>query len=248
MLITLETLVNKESPVEALKKFVRWVNAGYWTAHGDAFDVGNTTADSIAAFIQNGKPSALCTPQSNGNGALMRIGPLALFIDRIHTAPEKVHEICRNWSSLTHGHEISVFCCTFYTIMLGILIEDALSNKADNWSILDAYKFTCAMTEKFAPPECARLVSMKIHTLPESEIQSSGYVVHTLEAAIWCAINSSSYSEGVLKAVNLGEDTDTTGRVCGGILGVRYGRRGIPFEWWNSLARLPDINALMEKI
>lgn len=241
ILCSLETLINKEPPIEALKRFVKWVNEGYWTARGDAFDIGNTTADALAAFIKCGIAKAPNIPESNGNGALMRIAPLIIFVDRIHTFPEKVYDLCKEWSTLTHGHEISAFACFFYSIMIGMILEGKTTSD-------EAYRFTQVMTKKFAPKEFDRLVNSNISVVAENEIKSSGYVVHTLEAAIWCALNSKSYSEGVLKAINLGEDTDTTGCVCGGILGAYHGVEAIPSEWLNDLARLDDIKTLISRI
>jgi ADP-ribosyl-[dinitrogen reductase] hydrolase len=250
MLISLETLLNKEPPVEALRKFVRWVDEGYWTPHGRCFDIGNTTSEAIAGFIQHGKPHAPSSPRSNGNGALMRIAPVVLFVDNVHDKVEDVYEVCKEWSALTHGHETSAFCCLFYTVMLGVALGTSKGRPArnDKWILADAYKFACSLTKKFAPEECARLVSGNLGNLPENEIMSSGYVVHTLEASTWAALNSDGYREGVLKAVNLGEDTDTTGCVCGGLLGAAYGRSSIPAEWVQSLARLQDIENLIAKI
>ena len=242
LLITLETLINKEPPVEALKKFVKWVNEGYWTAHGDAFDIGNTTADAIAGFIQHGKPSAPNTPQSNGNGALMRIAPLALFVDVKRTKPEELYKLCGEWSALTHGHEISAFACTYYTMLIALILQ--------NYTVSEAHSFTCAVTKKFAPKEFNRLISFDRHisTYKIEDIKSDGYCLHTLEAAVWAAFNSPSYKNSVLMAVNMGEDTDTTASVCGGILGAYYGKSAIPQEWVQSLARLNDIENLIAKI
>lgn len=87
-----------------------------------------------------------------------------------------------------------------------------------------------------------------LYTLQEQEISSSGYVLHTLEASLWCFLNSESYAEAVLKAVNLGEDTDTTGAVTGGIAGIYYGFKNIPEEWISELVRKEDIEVLCEKL
>ena len=247
LLCSLETLIEDQPPVEALKRFTKWLNEGYWSAHGTAFDIGNTTAEAIENFMQHGVPSAPSGHFSNGNGALMRISPLALFVDRKRMKPEELYELCREWSALTHGHEVSAFCCTFYVMMVSMLL--------DGVSLHDSYVFTCHMAKNFMPKSVNlgpvgidRLVSCDIHNLREDQIRSGGYCVDTLEAAIWCALRCDSYSSGVLKAVNLGSDSDTTGTVCGGLLGAHYGRSAIPSEWINSLARINDIDALLQKI
>lgn len=248
LLCSLETLVENQPSVEALKRFTKWLNEGYWAAHGTAFDIGNTTAEAIENFMQHGVPSAPAGHFNNGNGSLMRISPLALFIDRMHMFPEDLYELCKEWSSLTHGNEVSAFCCTFYVMMVSMLLEGKMDP-------LDAYIFTCRLAEKLVPKSVnlgpvgiERLISGTVHRLEESQIRSGGYCIDTLEASIWAALNSTSYSEGVLKAVNLGEDSDTTGTVCGGLLGAYYGRSTIPVDWINSLARINDIDALLQKI
>lgn len=242
LLISLETLVNKEPPIEALKKFAKWVTEGYWAAHGDAFDIGNTTGYAIEQFMQHGKANPLTTPESNGNGALMRIAPLALFIEPKYMKPEDLYKLCGEWSSLTHGHEVSAFACTYYTMLISLVLNE--------FTLGEAYQFVRTTTKRFAPKGFERLLDDKRHISDYSmdEIQSDGYCLHTLEAAVWCAWNSPTYKDSVLMAVNLGDDTDTTASVCGGILGAYYGRSAIPTEWVQSLARLQDIENLIAKI
>ena len=92
-----------------------------------------------------------------------------------------------------------------------------------------------------------KFISARIHELPESDIRSSGYVVDTLEASVWCLLNSSSYEEVVLKAVNLGEDTDTTGCVTGGLAGILYGVSAIPKAWLSQIARAQDLQAIFDR-
>ena len=91
-----------------------------------------------------------------------------------------------------------------------------------------------------------RLFSSKVHRLRESSIRSSGYVIHTLEAAVWCLLNSSSFGEAVLKAINLGDDTDTTGCVKGGLAGIHYGLAAIPEDWLKGWARHEEIQSLLD--
>jgi ADP-ribosyl-[dinitrogen reductase] hydrolase len=240
MLCSLETLIKKEPPIEALKRFERWLNGGYWTALGEVFDIGNTTADALAGYMQHGVAHAPSGPNSNGNGSLMRIAPLALFIDPKRTQLSNLYKLCKEWSELTHGNEVSVFCCFFYVIMTSMIITGQ--------SPRDAFYFTITLTGKYAPKsgECDRLLNEILYTKPVDEIKSGGYVVDTLEASIWCALNSTDYKSGVLKAVNLGDDSDTTACVTGGILGAYYGMEGIPTEWIVDLARINDIKFLLD--
>src|SRR5262249_31247750 len=96
-------------------------------------------------------------------------------------------------------------------------------------------------------PRFGRLLSPQLTSLAEADISGSGYVIHCLEASLWCAAQADSYAAGVLRAVNLGDDTDTTGAVTGGLLGLRFGRQGIPSDWIESLARRDDILALCDR-
>ena len=108
-----------------------------------------------------------------------------------------------------------------------------------------------AKNQEFNPKEIElfnRILKNNISTFPEAEIKSSGYVLHSLEASLWCFMNSESYSEAVLKAVNLGEDTDTTAAITGGIAGIFYGFENIPEEWVADLVRKDDIEKLCERL
>ena len=238
MLISLETLIADECPYKALEKFVRWLNDGYWGAHNQCFDIGNTTADALAGFMQTGRPAASTDARANGNGALMRIAPLAPYLENMD---EDDFSTCRDWSTLTHGHPISVYACFFYVDMLYHILRGLTPAVAYHMAIETTGCFSTSS-------DFSRLLSGYISQIDERYIQSDGYVLHTLEAAVWCALNASSYSDGVLRAVNLGEDTDTTACVCGGLLGAYYGRNGIPTEWIQSLARLNDVEQLLSKV
>lgn len=122
---------------------------------------------------------------------------------------------------------------------------------------MQAYTTTCDEFSTWPVPadfaakeqkELQRILQKSIHHLPENEIFSSGYVLHTLEASLWCFLNASTYEETVLKAVNLGEDTDTTGAVVGGMAGLHYGLNSIPELWRCSLAEMEAIDALAARL
>ena len=198
---------------DLMKCFHDWYNAGAYTADGTVFDIGNTTYQAICRY-HNGEAPLSCgmsSVSSNGNGSLMRILPLA-FIDCTE------REI-RNVSKLTHAHEISQKACCIYVdiakrLLNGESIKDIL--------VTSVYK---------APFN--RL--QHLETLSRESIQSSGYVVHTLEAALWCLANTVTFEQCVLEAVNLGDDTDTTAAVAGGLAGIVYGYGKIPNAWIKKL-------------
>ena len=235
-------------------KFLQWYNAEIWTPHGQVFDIGIATSQAIQR-IGKGIFPTLCGGNSefdNGNGSLMRILPLVFYIKDFSI--EKRFDIVKDVSSITHGHIRSVLACFIY---LEFALE--LLKKKDKW---EAYKAMQKTVQQFLDnnPICSqkemdkfhRILELKvgdydtqpIHTLEENKISSSGYVLHSLEASLWCFLNSENYSEAVLKAVNLGEDTDTTGAITGGLAGLYYGFESIPEEWLAELVRKDDIEKL----
>ena len=171
------------------KNFESWLYKGAFTAHGETFDVGNTTQEAIS--LGHG----LDDFYSNGNGSLMRILPLAFT----GATDQEIRDV----SALTHGHEIAQKACVDYIhIARKLMAGEGLGLKMDQ---------------------------------EEDQIESSGFVLHTLEASLWCLARTSSYKEAVLKAINLGDDTDTTGAVTGGLAGIIYGYEAIPKDWIDQL-------------
>ena len=216
-----------------MEAFSRWLTNGEYTPYGETFDVGNTTHNAISNYIR-GEEALNCGEdyeRANGNGSLMRILPIAYYINELYHNAEKevIYEIIENLSSLTHAHPISRIACVFYVeFVISMLNKDKdfeyhLDYAIDN---IKRYYKNNSYLEKFN-----RILTKKIIDLPESEISSSGFVLSTLEAVIWCLFNSESYKESVLKAVNLGRDTDTVGAICGAAAGIYYGFENIPKEW-----------------
>lgn len=232
------------------ESFVKWVKYGHWTAHGRLFDIGGTTRHSIARLIkgESARFSGNIFEEDNGNGSLMRILPLAFYLKDEENI-EKVYQTVKEVSSITHGHFRSVFACFLYVIFAIELIKGKDKKEAYNHIQNAALKF--AESQGFNPKEIQlfeRILKNDISKYDEDTISSSGYVLHSLEASLWCFLNSESYSEAVLKAVNLGEDTDTTGAITGGIAGVYYGFENIPEEWVSELVRRDDIEKLCIKL
>jgi ADP-ribosylglycohydrolase len=232
------------------ESFVKWVKYGHWTAHGRLFDIGGTTRHSIARLIkgESARFSGNIFEEDNGNGSLMRILPLAFYLKDEENI-EKVYQTVKEVSSITHGHFRSVFACFLYVIFAIELIKGKDKKEAYNHIQNAALKF--AESQGFNPKEIQlfeRILKNDISKYDEDTISSSGYVLHSLEASLWCFLNSESYSEAVLKAVNLGEDTDTTGAITGGIAGVYYGFENIPEEWVSELVRRDDIEKLCKKL
>ena len=232
------------------QSFVKWVKYGHWTAHGRLFDIGGTTRHSVARLIkgESAKFSGNIFEEDNGNGSLMRTLPLAFYLKDEENI-EKLYQTVKEVSSITHGHFRSVFACFIYVIFAIELIKGKDKKQAYHHTQELVLQF--AEIQIFNPKEIQlfdRVLKNDISEYHEDSISSGGYVLHSLEASLWCFLNSENYAEAVLKAVNLGEDTDTTGAITGGIAGIYYGFESIPKEWIDVLARKEDIEELCEKL
>jgi ADP-ribosylglycohydrolase len=240
--------------------FVKWKYEKFWTPHGRVFDIGIATRDAIKRLKKGEGPllAGGVDEYSNGNGSLMRILPLVFykgyfFEDSIKKRYELVSEV----SAITHGHFRSIFSCFIYTEFARILLKQTDKNKFSAYNELQILITDFAIEFNFNKTEIAlfdRILKNDITTFETETIKSSGYVLHTLEASFWCFLKYDSYSESVLKSVNLGEDTDTTGCVTGGIAGLFYGintennEKGIPKEWLNVIVKKEEITNLCEKL
>jgi ADP-ribosylglycohydrolase len=221
--------------------FWRWYKQAYWTPRGEIFGIGETTHAAMMRINQGVPPleAGGTSEMSNGNGSLMRILPMAYYHKTLDFGEliSRVHEV----SCITHAHVRSQMACGIYTsiaieLLKGYNLPVAYSQGLQKiQAIYSQPKFVGEI------PHFARVFSGDIASLPIDEIKSGGYVIDTLEASLWCLLNSSSYAEAVLKAVNLGGHTDTTAAVTGGLAGIYYGIEGIPQQWVNSIARKQDI-------
>ena len=231
------------------RSFCRWFRESYWTPHGTVFDIGNTTVQAIRNLLYDGAgplQSGLTSDRSNGNGSLMRILPMAFEYQNVEFSEliQRTHQV----GAITHAHARSQMACGIYiSIAINLLkkqdLKSAYLQGLEN--IRPMYESKPYVKEM---RHFKRVFSGNIETLPIKKIRSSGYVVHTLEASLWCLLNSSNYAEAVLKAVNLGEDTDTTGAVTGGLAGIYYGFENIPTEWVEEIARKEDIIQLGDRL
>ena len=231
------------------RKFVKWKDKSYWTPRGSVFDIGITTNRSINRLKRGISPELTggSTEDSNGNGSLMRILPLLFHIKDMPL--NERFELTRLVSSITHSHIRSVIACFYYLEFARLLIHP--SDKLEVYKTLRR-EFIGNLDSLGINPEAFepfdKLLTDDIFAFNEEEIGSSGYVVETLEASTWCLMTTDSYSAAVLKAVNLGGDTDTTSAVTGGLAGLLYGYDQIPKRWIDVLARKNDIEDLCRRL
>jgi ADP-ribosyl-[dinitrogen reductase] hydrolase len=230
-------------------RFIRWESEGYWAAHQAAFDIGNATSTAIERLKTGVSPtvSGGMREQDNGNGSLMRILPLAFWL-QAETSVDVRYQIVKQVSGITHGHFRSVMACFCYVELAINLLNS--NSPAQAYRRMQTTVNTFAIEQNFAPAEMIlfnRLLGQDIAVVPSQNLQASGYVLHTLEAAIWCLLTTDSYETCVLQAINLGEDTDTTGCVAGGLAGLQYDFEAIPSRWIQGLVRSADVFNLAER-
>jgi ADP-ribosylglycohydrolase len=242
---------------ETALSFLRWRDDTEFTAHGAVFDVGNATSRAINKLRKGVPPtgSGGDTVKDNGNGSLMRIAPIAFFVAGRPQA--ECFDIVRKVSSITHAHPISVLSCIIYVEYLLKLLQSSdkfAAFEATRKEIMDALMkgalnnyYRNEITDYFMP---LIFPGNKWHTFEKSDIKSGGFVADTLKASIRCFIATENYRDAVLEAVNLGEDTDTTAAVTGGLAGAYYGfdNNGIPPEWIKALAKHETISDIAKGV
>jgi ADP-ribosylglycohydrolase len=248
MLCSVDSLNERGYDLDDLgQRFVRWYNEEIWTPWGEVFDIGNATFLAIANLSKEVKPELAGgdSGNSNGNGSLMRILPIGLYFANAPTA--ELLRYAERASCLTHRHLRSQMACGIYCVLVAALLEGLSPAEAYQQTIEKVRPVYQELPYGGELPHFEPVLSGKIGEYPEDKIKSSGYVVHSLEASIWCLLTSNSYAEAVLKAVNLGEDTDTTATITGGLAGIYFGLSTIPAEWLNALARKDDLTTLFDK-
>ena len=244
---TMESLSRGYNLDDIAASFCQWLFESRWTASGYVFDSGLTTfmaLESIRSDKKSARESGGASEDDNGNGSLMRILPAAMYFAREDTDVflMHIHEI----SAITHAHPRAKIGCGIYSLLIRALIAGDDIGKAYEDSCKQALDYYEPKTQFSADlKHYMRILSHEIPSCSVDGIESSGYVVHTLEAAIWCLLKNSDTKSILLQAVNLGLDTDTTGTVAGGLAGLAYGMDSIPAEWLNTLMRKDEIEQLI---
>lgn len=230
-------------------RFVQWRENAYWAAGGVVFDIGMTTHRAISRLKTGTRPSLAgdFDEDCNGNGSLMRIMPLLFYI-RDHDI-EKRYEIIKDVSSVTHGHIRSVIACFYYLeFALEILKgQDKLTAYANTGKAVHEFIVNKRIMQDeinlFAPLLQEDIIKQNIDTIP-----SHGYVMNTLKASMYCFMTTENYRDATLMAVNLGNDSDTTAAVTGGLAGLYYGFDSIPEKWRSEVKRSDDIKDLCDRL
>ena len=248
MLCVLENCHLNGTKEDLARLFLRWYKDGYLTPHGEVFDIGITTQKALNRLIAGHPiPSSDREDESSvGNGSLMRSLPYAFFEDFTMGVARMLED-----NRITHPATLCHDCCRFYVSMARALSEGASKEEAfrlagehllGTWDVAHVYESRSNRHLLFA-----RLLDPGFVGLSEDGIQSSGYVIESLEAAVWCFLQGETFRDSIGKAVRLGEDTDTVAALTGGLAGIHKGLKDIPPEWMDSLVKRERLTTLVSE-
>ena len=228
---------------DQMKRYVRWWQEGYMSSTGSCFDIGITISDALGSYMRTGNPVSGSTDRcSAGNGSLMRLAPVPMFFA---ADPAQAISMCAESSRTTHGAQTCVDACRYF----GGMIVGALRGERKDILLSEMYCPAPNLLE--ALPLCAEIAEIAAGSFKwrqPPEIVGSGYVVKSLEAALWAFYHSKTFEEGCLMAANLGDDADTTAAIYGQIAGAYYGIDGIPIRWREMLAESDLISNLSQSL
>jgi len=237
---------NDFNPKDQLDKYVRWYQEGYMSSTGKCFDIGQTIYRALLSYRRTGDHYWNATnPRMAGNGSIMRLAPVPMFY---HGDAAEAVRFSGQSSRTTHPLQVTIDACEYF----GGLIWGALNGTdketllSDHWSPVNGY-----WQSRTEVPELEQVLSGSFKSKEPPEIQGTGYVVRSLEAALWAFYKSTNFKDGLLLGVNLGGDADTTGAIYGQIAGAFYGVKSIPPSWKEKLAMrelMENISSQMEDV
>jgi len=230
-------------PADQMERYVRWWRDGYLSSTGTCFDIGGTTSQALGRYLETSEPYAGSTdPHSAGNGALMRLAPVPLFFAQ---HPLDALRLAGDSSRTTHGIDLSIDACRYYA---GLLVGAVTGASKDEF-LAPRYSPVAGYYEQHPlVAEIDEVAAGSFTTRQPPEIKGSGYVVKSLEAALWAFYNSADFRSGCLMAANLGDDADTTAAIYGQLAGAYYGRDGIPSDWLAKLAYSDTIESFATRL
>ena len=232
------SLVEKQGfdPDDQMQRYCAWQVDGYLSSNGRCFDIGNTVRAALDRYRRTGDPLSGSTDErSAGNGSIMRLASVPMFYHRDHALAIHYSE---QSSRTTHGTQECLCACR----LLGSMIFRALAGETKDDILFRPLELG------LLPPKVEAIAAGGYREKNEDSIRGSGYVVDSLEAALWCFLSTDSFREAILRATNLGNDADTTAAVCGQIAGAYYGEAGIPTEWLERLVMSDQIRELAGRL
>lgn len=237
-LATMHSIVKKQEVnyEDMMDKFSQWLHNAKYMQGNSTFDCGITISHAIYNY-DSGIPALECGlggDRDNGNGSLMRILPLA-YISNID------YETIENVSALTHAHERSKIACVLYIEMAKSMIEN------DDLTMEEHISTACDKIKEHYNDSDELKHFEKIFNNDLDDLSGKGYVIYTFEVVVHCLLTTDNYADAVLKAVNIGGDTDTNAAICGGLAGIYYGYDSIPIDWINQIDKIDKVLSLCEK-
>ncbi len=232
-LATMDSIIvnkNKLNYNDIADKFCEWINNAKYTATNEVFDIGTTTKYSLMRYWNNKIDATKCGGNAiseNGNGSLMRMLPIAFYCFYNKTEDNDIINIVRNTSSITHAHEISIIGCYMYVKYIIFILSN--NNKTESYKLLQKIDYSIFNKDNINLYE--RIIKYDISKYSLDTIKSTGFVVDTLESALWVILNTESFNEAIIGSVNLGGDTDTIAAITGSIAGILYGYDSINEKW-----------------
>lgn len=228
--------IGRFDPKDQMERYCRWMDEGYLSSNGRSFDIGGTVRSALNRFKKTGDPfSGSTDPHSAGNGCIMRLAPVPMFF---YPDRKAAIEMSGESSRTTHAAAECIEACRLF----GGMLYQALAGEGKD-EILLKHQVTRIKSNKIQA-----IARGEYRTKIEGLIRGSGYVLQSMEAALWCFNRSSSFEEAILQAVNLGDDADTTAAVCGQIAGAYYGEKGIPLKWQERLAMVGKIRRMADSL
>lgn len=230
------------NPRDQMDRYVRWMRDGYFSSTGQCFDIGNATSSALRAYLQNGDPySGSTDPYSAGNGSIMRLAPIPMYF---YPDESQIIHYSGKSSRTTHAAQECIDACRLY----GLLIQRALNGTAKEVLLFNRGDLQITLDLENLAPKVRAIALGGYREKSVDEITGSGYVIASLEAALWAFWTTDSYRDAILAAVNLGDDADTTAAVCGQIAGAYYGYPGIPESWRTKLVMHDQIVTLADRL
>lgn len=226
-------------PKDQMNRYVNWMDFGHRSPTGTCFDIGSTTYNALDDYKFRGNPYAGNTSNySSGNGAIMRMAPIPMFFK----TAEEVLYFANRMSATTHG---SPFCLESAELFANVL-HLALEGYSKEYILEVVY----AYIDKSQSIKCVATNVFKhgFHLKHVDDIKGSGFVLESLEASLWCFFNTANYKDAVLKATNLGDDTDTTAAITGQLAGAFYGIDDIPDKWVKQIYNYQEILDISDKL
>lgn len=230
---------------DIMDKWVKWISKSEYTPTGVAFDIGRTCLKAIKKYC-NGTAPLQCGSTSineNGNGSLMRILPVALYAYSKKLDDTSIHKLTNEVSSLTHAHEVSRLGCYIYVQFIICLLKGNTKQEAyKHIQYLDYSAYDMHSLKLYK-----RILDEQIEVQRLDQIKSTGYIVDTLESAMWIFMNAEHYKEAIIASTNIGGDTDTIGAIVGSMAGIYYGFDSIPSNWLEKLQRKDYLIELVDR-